>query len=133
MDFAISCKAFIVKRDKLLLIKRRSADIQSPSMWEIPGGRIEPGEDPYQGLLREVKEEISINIKICRPLSIKYFTRQDRQTIIMLIFICKPDGNKISLSQEHTDYSWTAVAKAISKITPFFKSEVKEYIKYYKK
>ena len=32
--------------------------------WEMPGGRIEPGEDPYKGALREFKEETGMDLTV---------------------------------------------------------------------
>ncbi len=105
INFAIAVKAFIVdNKNRLLILKRRSNDVQKPRTWEIPGGRLNPGEDPFIGLKRETKEETSLDIKIIRPLTIRYFTRKDKQIIIMIIFLCKPIGGSIKLSKEHSDF-----------------------------
>jgi len=57
MNFALAVKAFIIKDGKALLLKRRLNDEHKPGTWDIPGGRLEAGEDPISGLRREVKEE----------------------------------------------------------------------------
>lgn len=105
INFAIAVKAFIVdNKSRLLILKRASNDVQTPGIWEIPGGRLNPGEDPFIGLKREIKEETSLDIKIIRPLTIRYFTRKDKQIITMIIFLCKPIGGRIKLSEEHSDF-----------------------------
>ena len=54
--FRIAVKSFIMNSEnKLLLIKRRSNDVHKPGQWDIPGGRLELGEDPFLGLKRENK------------------------------------------------------------------------------
>ena len=107
INFRIAVKSFIVNNEnKLLLLKRRSNDVHKPGAWDIPGGRLELGEDPFLGLKREAKEETNLDIEIISPLHIQHFTRDDNQTITMLIFLCKPTHNNLKLSEEHIDYSW---------------------------
>jgi 8-oxo-dGTP diphosphatase len=89
MDFRVAAKAFIVDGERLLIIKRSSKDIQMPGIWEIPGGRLDLGEDPKEGLKREAKEETGLDIEVLTPLDVKHFTRDDKQTITMLIFLCR--------------------------------------------
>lgn len=46
----LAVKALIIKDNHLLLIKRNSSDIHQPNEWDIPGGWLDEGEDPYLGL-----------------------------------------------------------------------------------
>ena len=56
-NFSVAAKSFVVKDNKLLVLQRRLNDVQKPGIWEIPGGRLDPGENPVEGLQREIKEE----------------------------------------------------------------------------
>ncbi len=129
MNFRIAAKSFIVDNDKLLILKRRPNDVQKPSIWEIPGGRLELGEDPKEGLIREAKEETNLDIKIKSPLNVKHFTRDDGQTITMLIFLCQALNNEIKLSEEHTEFEWINLEKAKDKLGSFFHEDVDVYHK----
>ncbi len=104
--FAIAVKSFIVDGNKLLILKRRPDDVHRPGVWEIPGGRIASGEDPYDGLRRETREETGLDIEPVCPLGVQHFTRDDGQRITMLIFYCRPVRKEVRLSEEHTDYRW---------------------------
>jgi 8-oxo-dGTP diphosphatase len=110
-NFRIAVKAFILKNNKVLLLKRRSNDVHKPGTWDIPGGRLEMGENPYDGLQREVNEETGLKVEIAMPLDIHHFVRDDGQKITMLIFLCKPLSNDIELSEEHEESSWIDVAE----------------------
>ena len=103
--FRVAAKAFIIKDDKLFIIKRAQDDVQKPGVWEIPGGRLELGEDPILGLMREIREETGMYIDIVSPLSIRHFTRSDNQIVTLLVFLCKPKkGGFLKISKEHSDY-----------------------------
>ena len=124
VNFRVAAKAFIVRKGKLFVIKRVKDDVQSPGIWEIPGGRLELGEDPVLGLMREIKEETGMYIDIVYPLSVRHFQRDDGQVITMLIFLCKPKrGGNLKLSEEHSESNWIDL-KDKDKLNKFFHQEV---------
>ncbi|MEU1416026.1 (deoxy)nucleoside triphosphate pyrophosphohydrolase [Streptomyces sp. NPDC005731] len=46
--------------DGRLLAARRSAPVELAGRWELPGGKVEPGESPEQALVRELREELGV-------------------------------------------------------------------------
>lgn len=108
-NFRNAAKAFIVKDGKVLLMRRRSNDVHKPGAWDIPGGRLEQGEDPFLGLKREVQEEAGIDVDIKMPIDIHHFTRDDGQKITMIVFWCAPGSTDIVLSEEHQEYKWVSL------------------------
>ncbi|MEO6822077.1 MAG: NUDIX domain-containing protein [Candidatus Nanopelagicales bacterium] len=56
--------AAAVVRAGRLLGARRSSPSQLAGLWELPGGKVEPGEDPPTALLRELTEELSIDAAV---------------------------------------------------------------------
>tara|TARA_Y100000310_G_scaffold105664_2_gene104165 strand:+ start:20993 stop:21400 length:408 start_codon:yes stop_codon:yes gene_type:complete len=110
-NFRIAVKSFIVKDNNVLLLKRRPNDPHKAGKWDIPGGRLELGEDPFTGIKRETKEETDLDIDIHMPLDIHHFTRDDGQKITMLIFLCNPTTENIKISEEHTDHRWQSLSE----------------------
>jgi 8-oxo-dGTP diphosphatase len=130
VNFAIAVKAFIVDdKKRILLIKRELNDVHRPGIWEIPGGRLDSGEDPVEGLKRETKEETGLNIDVLNPLGVRHFTREDGQSITMIIFLCKAESNNVKLSEEHIEYDWVELNKKDPKLADFFNEEVELYKK----
>ena len=122
---ALAVKSFIVNdKDELLLVKREEEDVHCPGAWELPGGRLELGEDPFEALKRETKEETNIDIEVKNPLKVHHFTRDDGQDITMISFLCRPKSNSVVLSKEHTDYKWIEMEKAFSEIHEGFREEI---------
>ena len=126
----LAAKAFIIdSHDKVLIVKRADNDIQKPGIWELPGGRLEDGENPQRGLVREIKEEVGLNIQVKNVLEIHHFTRDDDQKIIMNVYLCKPNDVDVKLSHEHTEFEWVHISKVKDKLDPFFHKEVDTVIK----
>ncbi len=55
--------AIITDAAHRFLITRRALNISHGGFWEIPGGKIESHETPYEAMLREVHEEVGLNIQ----------------------------------------------------------------------
>jgi 8-oxo-dGTP diphosphatase len=124
-NFRIAVKSFIInEKSELLIIKRRDNDQHKPGMWDVPGGRLEPGENPFLGLIRETKEETSLNVEILNPLAVHHFTRDDGQIITMITFLCKLKTNKITLSKEHSEFLWCSTKMSFNKLHPVFRREL---------
>lgn len=118
--FRNAAKAFIVKDGKLLVIKRRPNDPHKPDAWDIPGGRLELGEDPFEGLKRETREETDLNINIIMPISVHHFVRDDGQKITLVIYLCEQVSGEIKLSEEHTEFKWLDLTEAPNHLPKFF-------------
>ena len=57
--------AAIIERDGRILIGKRGTG-RFVGKWEFPGGKLEPGETPEEGLARELSEELGIEARIGR-------------------------------------------------------------------
>ncbi|MFJ7074998.1 (deoxy)nucleoside triphosphate pyrophosphohydrolase [Streptomyces sp. NPDC098781] len=50
--------------DGRLLAARRSAPVELAGRWELPGGKVEPGETPEAALVRELREELGVDAEV---------------------------------------------------------------------
>lgn len=56
--------AAVLERDGRILIARRKRNVRFGGLWEFPGGKLEAGESPEEGLRRELREELGIEAQI---------------------------------------------------------------------
>ena len=56
--------AAVIIEDGRLLIARRAPGQSLEGLWELPGGKIEPGETPQQCLVRELAEELAMSATV---------------------------------------------------------------------
>ena len=66
--------AVLQRPDNSFLLAQRPPGKIWPGYWEFPGGKIEPGETPYHALVRELREELGIEVKTAYPWLTRVFT-----------------------------------------------------------
>ena len=99
----VTC-ALIIDSQNRVFAAQRSSVMNLPLKWELPGGKIELNESAEQCLIREIKEELNIEIEIIEGL--KSNTHNYPSITINLIpFICKQLDGEIIL-KEHSNFKW---------------------------
>jgi 8-oxo-dGTP diphosphatase len=65
--------AVIEKSDGSFLLGQRAPDTFYPGYWEFPGGKVEPGETPRAALIRELREELAIEVAQATPWIVREY------------------------------------------------------------
>src|SRR6478672_11575343 len=76
-----------------ILMSRRRPDQAMPNLWEFPGGKVEPGEDPEAALIREVREELGCDIAIDRIHEVVFHAYPDFD-LYMLVYASRIAGGE---------------------------------------
>ena len=111
MQQRIACKAFIVHEGRVLILRESSKYEEGTNAggYDFPGGRLEPGEHFEDGLRREVREEVGLEIEIGKPIYVGEWhpvIKGEEVQIIALFFECAAKSGEVKLSQDHDDYKW---------------------------
>ena len=112
MKIFTATKAFIFHKGKMLIIResKKYEDSTSDGLYDVVGGRVEPGQSFSESLLREIKEESGLtDIKIGRPFYVSEWrptVRGEEWQIIGIFFICESGSEEVTLSKDHDDYKW---------------------------
>ncbi len=98
----VSCA--IILDGEMVLATQRSEEMAHPLKWEFPGGKLKPGETPENCIIREIREELGVEITVLQLLpSVKHV--YSTSNIKLIPFVCRIKGGEISLL-EHKAYRW---------------------------
>ena len=92
--------AAIVKQGKLLALRRADGNEQVIHKFEFVGGKVEEGETPQEALIRECKEELSLDIEVGDMLN-KIDYEYPKTSVTLSVYFVKPLSDyKLSVHEE---------------------------------
>jgi 8-oxo-dGTP diphosphatase len=96
----------LVDVDKRVLIAQRPAGKALAGLWEFPGGKVEPGERPEETLIRELREELGIEVRepCLAPLTFASHAYEDFH-LLMPLYICRRWEGQV-LAREGQALAW---------------------------
>lgn len=82
--------AALVDRDGRLLVQQRPEGLSMPGLWEFPGGKLESGETPEQALIRELAEELAIDVDhACLAPACFASDMLGEKHLLLLLYVCR--------------------------------------------
>jgi bis(5'-nucleosidyl)-tetraphosphatase len=126
MPFERSAGIIIVRQEGeqtyFLLLEYPRASNSADTYWDLPKGHLEKGEKEIDAAKREAKEETGLtDIEIIDGFKewIKYSFRAEGKftTKVVTFFIALTHEKKVSISYEHTSYTWLPYDKALETLT----------------
>jgi 8-oxo-dGTP diphosphatase len=80
----------LVDADHRVLVAQRPEGKQLAGLWEFPGGKLDPGERPEQALIRELREELGVEVKApcLAPLTFASHAYDDFH-LLMPLYVCR--------------------------------------------
>ncbi len=103
----VSCGILLDPDGKILCAKRLFlADTYLPeeNRWEFPGGKREPGETAEQTLIREIREELDVEVEILHPLT-AVLCKTPERSLSLSPFLCRITKNTPKL-RVHEELRW---------------------------
>jgi 8-oxo-dGTP diphosphatase len=96
----------LIDNNDQILISKRPAKKHLSGYWEFPGGKVKRNETPENAIIREVKEELNVDInnKCIAPLSFSEFDYKKFQ-LLLLLYVCRRwEGEPKSM--ENNEIKW---------------------------
>jgi 8-oxo-dGTP pyrophosphatase MutT (NUDIX family) len=95
----ISIKGVLLVAGKVVLVRN------SRDEWELPGGRLENGEDHAETLAREFAEELSVSVRVDAPIDSYLFEVIPGRQVFIVTYGCSLVGDfEPKISHEHTEH-----------------------------
>lgn len=98
----------IIIQDGKILMQRRTDDIEShKGKWTTPSGIVEINENPKDTIVREVKEELNLDIEVIKviPAIDSFPNHKGKYHLIYLAYLCKIVGGELRNQDEDGDVS----------------------------
>ncbi len=97
----------ILDSEGKILIAQRNLQKNFGGMWEFPGGKQEANESPEDALIRELKEELSIDVEVLQSFS-PYDYRDESIEVSFYPIQCKIIGGMI-VNKEHEEVKFISL------------------------
>lgn len=99
--------ALIKKDNRVLIAKRATGDPNLYGKWEFPGGKVEPGENEFDAIEREMKEEFELEVKANKFLINNVF-KYPNKTIDLRLYSCNYIFGEFNL-HDHSEYKYVDI------------------------
>lgn len=107
--------AIIARDGKILMTRRRPH--KGPVLWNFVTGKVEPGETPEQTVLREVHDEVGLEVVVDRQLGARLHPASGRQ---MIYFACRIVAGEPTITdhEENAEIRWSSLDEAEELLAP---------------
>lgn len=131
----VAVKAVIINDGKILILREADTYTEGTQTYryQLPGGRINPGEPFIEALHREVKEETGLQIEVGEPLYVgEWFPviKGVSYQIVAVFLCCTPKTFDIKLSEEHDAFEWVSLEESQKlDVSPPYGQVIEAYFK----
>lgn len=119
-------------KGEVLLLKRTAKTKNQAGQWSKPGGSIEFGEKVEDAIIREIKEEVGVDIELTKFLNyVDDIMESDRQHWITFNFLGKVVGGKLENlePEKHEEIKWFALNNLPEKLNKNTRESIEIYLK----
>jgi 8-oxo-dGTP pyrophosphatase MutT (NUDIX family) len=93
--YPVSIKGVIFIDGRVVLLKNERDE------WELPGGRLEPGEIPAECVAREILEELGIRVEVAAILDSWLYDIRGEIEVLIVTYGCRAQDVDLVISYEH--------------------------------
>ncbi len=95
-----------------ILIAKRPDHLHQGGLWEFPGGKVDQGESPWQALVRELREELDINVTKAEPMMQLSHDYSDKPVMLDIWQVTGFEGQARGV--EGQECCWVSVAEIVA-------------------
>ena len=104
-NYVVVAAIIINNNNKILCVQRKQSKYDYVSFkYEFPGGKVEPNETKEEAIIREIKEELNLDIQITKEFLTVNHTYPDF-SLTMISYLCTSTSSELML-REHVAFQW---------------------------
>jgi len=107
----VCANVFIRKDGKYLLMKRSPEKKYAPNKIHPFGGKIDQDENPYGGAVREIKEEVGVEVSDFRFFASRSFIRSSGHHVVALSFIADYKSGEAMPLEDQDEVKWVEIGE----------------------
>lgn len=105
MKTYLTVTGIVTNKDKILILKKAPDDRNYPSKWSFCSGFIKEFEPAEESVLREIKEETSLNAEIIKHGKVIEILDKEKRWVVAC-FLCTSNSRDVKLCHENTEFKW---------------------------
>lgn len=117
-------RAILACDDEILLVRNLNA-----KHWSLPGGRIDKGETPEECVIREIREEVTIEIPAMDFQLGEYISNQEGKRDTIYIFVKRLLSKEFQKQWEINDAAWFSLDTLPEKLSPAASRRIAEFLR----
>lgn len=99
--------AAVLVEDGRVLLSQRKGGTHLAGAWEFPGGKVEPGEDPRDALVRELAEELGIEAEVGEIVDVTFHRYAEKSVLLLFFEARRTSGSAEPRALDVADVAWT--------------------------
>jgi 8-oxo-dGTP diphosphatase len=101
-----------------VLLTQRKKGAHLEGLWELPGGKIDPDEDPRAALVRELREELGIDVEVGAPVEVTSWRYPEKRVLLLFFEATRTSSSAEPRAIDVADLVWADRAKLDSLAFP---------------
>lgn len=103
---SVLVSAAVLIEDGRVLLTQRKRGTHLEGLWEFPGGKVEPGEDPREALSRELKEEVGIDAAVGDVVDVTFHRYAEKSVLLLFFRAERLEGSPMPAALDVADVRW---------------------------
>lgn len=122
----------LVRNDngEYLLLRRSKNSRTQPGKWDLPGGKVDPGETLEEAVTREVREETGLSLGL-QEIAGEVCFELPAKRVIAVVYETEERASEVRLSHEHEDFNWFPALQIseMEELPDYFRNFFKQYLR----